>query len=107
MLWVLVGLGLGGDDGGFLFFTEAVTVSFDRDDGGVMEESVQSGAGQDWIVSKDLAPLTEGLVRGNHSGDAFFVTFGDDLKKPWKPACDQGAVNRLHRSSAVFSRSAF
>jgi hypothetical protein len=74
-------LGLEADEAGFSFFTEAVTVSLDRDDSGVMQESVQSGTGQDWIVGKDLTPLTEGLVRGNNSGDAFFVTLGDDLKK--------------------------
>src|ERR1700716_2985199 len=43
---------------------EAVAVSFEADDLGVVDEAVDHGCGDD-VVAEDLAPAAEGLVAGD------------------------------------------
>jgi hypothetical protein len=52
------------------FFLESIAFSFDVEGGGVMEETVQDGGGQDLVV-EDLPPVQEALVAGDDEAGPF------------------------------------
>jgi hypothetical protein len=58
---------------------EPVAASGYRDDFGVVQESVEDGAGRRH-VAKELSPLFDGTV-GSHQGGAVFVATHDDLQE--------------------------
>jgi len=52
-----------GDDTGLLFILEPVAFALDVDGGGVMEQPVEDGRGDD-VVGEDRAPVAIALVGG-------------------------------------------
>lgn len=73
-------MGLGGpQEPGPAFLFQAVALSFDVDGGGVVEQPVEDGAGDDG-VAEDVAPGAEALVAGERDG-APFVAAGDELEE--------------------------
>lgn len=83
--WAIVlGLGVGEEwigGASFAAFAEAVGVTADVDDGGLVEEAVEGGAGHDGVAGEDVGPVGEGLVGGQHDGATGVVTLGDDLEE--------------------------
>jgi len=77
-----------------LFF-QSVAVAADVDDGGAMEQAVQSSRSHDGIAGEDLVPVGEGFVAGENDGLLFFVTFTDGLEQ-------EAGVRGLQREIANF-----
>ncbi len=63
------------------FFFETVALAPDVDDGGTVQESIQSGAGHHGVVGKDLSPIRERLIAGQDDGLAVFIPLADDLEQ--------------------------
>jgi hypothetical protein len=75
------------EEAGLALFPHMVGVTFDVEDGGTVEESVQGGGGHDRVAGKDMAPLGEGLVGGDDGGELPFVADADDLEEErWREA---------------------
>ena len=68
------------DSPAFFAVSQAVAVSADGDGGGVMEEPIQQGGGQDGI-GEEVAPCGIGFVGGEDDGFPLVVAFGDDLEE--------------------------
>ncbi len=66
---------------GLAAFAQAVGVAADVDDGGLVQEPVEGGAGHDGVAGEDLGPVGEGFVGGEHDGPAGVVALGDDLEQ--------------------------
>jgi len=65
---------------GFDLVLHAVTLAFDDHGFGVMQESVEHGAGQGAVVVEDFGPVFIGLV-GRQQDGALLVALADDLKE--------------------------
>jgi hypothetical protein len=76
---------------GFDAVLHAVASSFDDDGFGVVEESVEDGAGQGAVVVEDGRPVFEDLV-GGQDDRAAFVALADDLEEEVGPAFVDGQV---------------
>ena len=63
----------------FLALLEAVRLTFDVNNGAVMEDAIQDSGG-DVDVGKDLVPLGEGLI-GCEDGRGLLITSSDQLKE--------------------------
>ena len=57
------------EQSGFAFFLQPVAFALDVDGGGMVQQPVQDGGGQDRIA-EDLAPVDEALVAGQDDGGA-------------------------------------
>jgi hypothetical protein len=71
----------GGEKARFAFVFKPVTFAFDIDDGGAMQETVESSAGHDRVAAKDVGPLGRGLVGSDDGGGVFLVAAADDLEE--------------------------
>ncbi len=60
--------------------SQSVAVSKDGDGGGMMEESIQQGGGQDGI-GEEVAAGGIGFVGSEDDGFTLLVAFGDDLEE--------------------------
>jgi len=69
----------GGDETRVDLFLEAIGVALDIDRGGMMQDAVQDGRGDDRIT-EDLIPLTEAAV-GGEDQRALFVAPRDELEE--------------------------
>ena len=58
-----------------------------------MQFPVEGGRSHDGITGKDLAPIGEGLVAGEHDGLMFFVALADGLE-------EQAGMGRFQREIA-------
>ena len=65
--------------GSFGGFFHSVAFSFDFDDVGVMEETVEDGRGS-WDIADEFAPFFKGAV-GGHEGRAQFLAAHDDIEE--------------------------
>ena len=62
----------------FLAFLEAVRLTFDVNDGAVVQDTVQDSGGKG-DVGKDLVPLGEGLM-GSENGGGLLIASGNQLE---------------------------
>src|SRR6266508_5786303 len=91
----------GGRDAGAAF-AQAVALAFEGDHGGVVDEPVDQGGGDDG-VAEDLAPLLEAAVRGD--GDrAALVAAGDQGEERVGGLALQGEVADLVDDEQVVAR---
>jgi hypothetical protein len=81
------------DEARFDFFPEPVGVALDVDRGGVVQDPVQDGRGDD-RVAEDLVPLGEAPVRGQDQR-FFFVPPGDELEEQMRAVTVDGDVADL------------
>ncbi len=72
---------------------EAVGVSLDLDDDGVVEQAIEESGGDD-VVTEDLAPLLEGAVGGEDHGAAL-VSGVDQLEEEVGAALRERQVTDL------------
>ena len=63
----------------FLAFFQPVGLTFDVDDGAVMQDTIQDGGGNG-DIGKNLVPLGESLIRGKYGG-GFLIPSGNQLKE--------------------------
>ena len=68
-----------GDDAGLLLVLEPVTFALDVDGGGVVQQPVEDGRGDD-VVGEDRAPVAVALVGGQDDGP-LLIPFRDQLKQ--------------------------
>lgn len=68
----------------------AVGITFDGDDLGVVDESVDGGCGDDF-VAEGFAPAGEGQVRGDQDRGTF-IPVGDELEEQGRGLGVQGQV---------------
>jgi hypothetical protein len=61
------------------FFFETVAIAPDVNNGGTVQEAIQSGAGHYGVVCKDLSPIRERIVAGQDDGPA--IALADDLEQ--------------------------
>lgn len=59
---------------------EPVTVAFEGDDFGVVDEAVDHGGGDDVVAAEDLSPAAEGFIGGDDQAGAF-VAGRDQLEE--------------------------
>lgn len=69
----------GSDHAGFLLVLQPVAFALDVDRGGVMEQAVEDGRGDD-VIGEDGAPVAVALVGGQDDG-ALLVTLRDQLEQ--------------------------
>jgi hypothetical protein len=65
----------------FAFVFEPIALAFDVDDGGAMQEAVESGAGHDGVTSEDMSPFGKGLIGSDDCCGVFLVTVANDLEE--------------------------
>ena len=87
---------------------EPVAASGYRDDFGVVEQSVEDGAGGRH-VAQELSPFLDGTV-GGHQGGAVFVAAHDDLQEDfaafWRQDLEPHVVNDEEIGLEIFSQQA-
>ena len=78
----------------FDLISHAVACSLDGDGVGMMEHSIQNGAGQGGVIVEDLTPLFVWLV-GGEDGAGFFIAAADHLEKKVSSGLVDGNVAHL------------
>ena len=78
-LSALFAWGFCGDDAGLLLVFEPVALALDVDSGGVMQQPVEDGRGDD-VVGEDRAPVAVAIVGGQDDGP-LLIPFRDQLEE--------------------------
>ena len=69
------------EEAGLALFFEPVAVALDVEDGGTVQEPIESSAGEDGVAGEDIGPVAEGLVGGDDDGVIALVAVAEDLEE--------------------------